>query len=151
MDQPLQQLIDDFRNGFLTRRGFLIKAGGLGLSATALAALARETQAQGTPEAGGTPATGMPANSPAEVIWSAIAGGEWELVDLSLTAAPDYPVAWPDQPQLTVTPILWFEPITTRPAPSSPARAWPTSPSTRSPSTARPRSTSPPTSSRLQA
>jgi hypothetical protein len=83
MNQPLQQLIDDFRKGFLTRRGFLTKAGALGLSTTALAAAAREAQAQATPESGGTPATEMPANSPAEVIWSAIAGGEWELVDLS--------------------------------------------------------------------
>jgi isatin hydrolase len=112
MDQSLQHLIDDFRNGFLTRRGFLTKAGALGLSATALAALAREAQAQATPETGATPATGMAANSPAEVIWSAIAGGEWELVDLSLAAAPNYPVAWPDQPQLTVTPIMWYEEIT---------------------------------------
>ena len=113
MNQPLSHLIDDFRNGYLTRRGFLAKAGALGLSATALAALTREVAAQATPEAGGTPAAGMPADSPAEVIWGRIAGGTWELVDLSLTAAPNYPVSWPDQPQFSVTPILWYQQITT--------------------------------------
>ena len=113
MNQPLSQLVDDFRNGYLTRRGFLAKAGALGLSAAALAALAREVEAQATPEAGGTPAAGMPANSPAAVIWGAIAGGAWELVDLSLTAAPNYPVSWPDQPQFQVSPILWYKEITT--------------------------------------
>lgn len=110
MNQALQLLINDFRSGYLTRRGVLAKAGALGISATAVAALAREVQAQATPDAGAS--AGMPANSPAEVIWTAISGGDWELVDLSLAAAPDYPVAWPDQPQLTVTPILWFEEIT---------------------------------------
>ncbi|MDP8961714.1 MAG: cyclase family protein [Actinomycetota bacterium] len=39
MDDLVQELVSDFKNGFLTRRGFLAKAAGLGLSAAGALAL----------------------------------------------------------------------------------------------------------------
>ena len=39
MDERIQELVSDFRQGFLTRRGFLAKAAGLGLSAASALAL----------------------------------------------------------------------------------------------------------------
>ncbi len=39
MDGPIQELVSDFKNGYLTRRGFLAKAAGLGLSAAGALAL----------------------------------------------------------------------------------------------------------------
>ena len=36
--------------------------------------------------------------SPAAVIGGALAGGSWEVVDLSVTTGELYPVAFPDQP-----------------------------------------------------
>src|SRR5918992_5494586 len=53
MDQRIQELVSDFQRGYLTRRGFLAKAAGLGLSAAAaitlLGASARPTAAQTNP------------------------------------------------------------------------------------------------------
>ncbi len=107
MDPRLRDLVDDFRHGYLTRRGLIAKAATLGISAASLTALTREVAAQSTPEPAATPA-GVPADSPAAVIGNALASGDWEVVDLSLTTAPDYPVSWPDQPQFQVMPLLWF-------------------------------------------
>jgi kynurenine formamidase len=53
MDQRIQELVSDFRRGYLTRRGFLAKAAGLGLSAAAamtlLGARAQPAAAQANP------------------------------------------------------------------------------------------------------
>jgi len=46
--------------------------------------------------------------SPASVIGGAIAGGSWDVVDLSVTTGEAFPVAFPDQPQFKVTPLTWF-------------------------------------------
>lgn len=58
MDGPIQELVSDFKRGYLTRRGFLVKAAGLGLSAAAALALlgaggARPAQAQAQLPGGG--------------------------------------------------------------------------------------------------
>lgn len=89
----LADLMHESRNGIPTRRGFVTKAGSLGLS-SAGAALANTTQAQ-TLGAQGTDAMAL---SPAEMIWGPVASGAWEVVDLSVTTAHGHPTNWPTDP-----------------------------------------------------
>ena len=79
----------------MTRRSALV-AGVLG--GAGLAVKGRAAQAQ--------PA---PAGTPASVIGTALTGGAWDVLDLSVTTAEDYPVAFPDQPQFKVVPLTWFK------------------------------------------
>jgi kynurenine formamidase len=60
------------------------------------------------------------ADSPASVIGGALSGGEWEVVDLSVTTGEAYPVAFPDQPQFKVVPLSWFR---RRRGPTPPGRS----------------------------
>jgi kynurenine formamidase len=57
----------------------------------------------------GNPAQAQAPGSPATVLGGALAGGAWEVIDLSVTTAEDFPVAFPDQPQFKVVPLTWFK------------------------------------------
>ncbi len=76
----------------MTRRSALA-AGLLGGAGLAFRGRAAEAQAAGTP---------------ATVMGGALAGGAWEIIDLSVTTGEEYPVAFPDQPQFKVNPLTWF-------------------------------------------
>ena len=56
----------------------------------------------------GRPAEAQTAATPASVIGGALAGGAWDVIDLSVTTGEEYPVAFPDQPQFKVNPLTWF-------------------------------------------
>jgi isatin hydrolase len=56
----------------------------------------------------GRPAPAQTAGTPAAVLGGALAGGAWEVIDLSVTTGEEYPVAFPDQPQFKVNPLTWF-------------------------------------------
>lgn len=56
----------------------------------------------------GRTAQAQTAGTPATVIGGALAGGAWEVLDLSVTTGEEYPVAFPDQPQFKVVPLTWF-------------------------------------------
>jgi isatin hydrolase len=56
----------------------------------------------------GRPAEAQTAGTPAAVIGGALAGGTWDVIDLSVTTGEEYPVAFPDQPQFKVNPLTWF-------------------------------------------
>ncbi|MDA0136324.1 cyclase family protein [Solirubrobacter deserti] len=77
----------------MTRRSILAAgvAGGTGL---ALKGRGAQAQAAGTPAA---------------VLGGALAGGAWEVIDLSVTTGEEHPVAFPDQPQFKVVPLTWFK------------------------------------------
>lgn len=96
MNAKLRDLISDYENGLLTRRGLLVKAGALGLSAAVVAVLAGEAGAA-PPEPKG--------KTPAEVIWGPLADGSWEVVDLSVTTAHDHPTNWPTDPLFRQIPM----------------------------------------------
>jgi kynurenine formamidase len=95
MDGILGDLVKEFRHGILTRRGFVLKAGALGLSAAATAALATEVEAQQV-------------RSPGETIGSMIASGGWEVVDMSVTTAHGHPTNWPTDPLFAQIPMAAF-------------------------------------------
>lgn len=97
----LQDLIEDFRNGYLTRRGFLAKAGVLGVSAASASMLVDQEDAHAV----------APADSPADVLGRQMSAGRWEIVDLSLTTAENHPTNWPTDPQFHIVPMTWFERI----------------------------------------
>jgi kynurenine formamidase len=101
MDGTIRELVDDFRNGYLTRRGFLAKATGLGVSALLAASLARQVEAEAKEDPG----------TPADVIWDAITHGGWEVVDLSVTCAVNHPTNWPTDPLFRVIPYVYFSPV----------------------------------------
>jgi kynurenine formamidase len=107
VEDSVRGLVQDFREGLLTRRGLLVKAGALGLSAAAATALAREAEGR-TPTA---PLRAAQVSSPAEVIWGEIASGAWEVVDLSVTTAENHPTNWPTDPLFKVKPFIWFQRI----------------------------------------
>ena len=100
MQDRLDELVTDYANGYFTRRGFLAKVGALGLSATAAVNLADQAEA-------GSEA----AREPGQIIGDAVAGGAWEVVDLSLTTAENHPTNWPTDPQFHVIPMTWFKRI----------------------------------------
>jgi isatin hydrolase len=100
MQADLADLVHDYQRGWLTRRGFLAKAAALGVSLTAAQALLGRV---GSAEAA-TPAT------PAEVLEERLAGGDWEVVDLSVSSAQDFPCSWPTADAVfTVIPETWFK------------------------------------------
>ncbi|MDQ3533961.1 MAG: hypothetical protein M3456_16655 [Actinomycetota bacterium] len=100
MQERLDELVTDYANGYFTRRGFLAKVGALDLSATAAVNLADQAEA-------GSEA----AREPGQIIGDAVAGGAWEVVDLSLTTAENHPTNWPTDPQFHVIPMTWFKRI----------------------------------------
>jgi len=51
------------------------------------------------------------AREPGQIIGDAVAGGAWEVVDLSLTTAENHPTNWPTDPQFHVIPMTWFKRI----------------------------------------
>ncbi len=57
----------------------------------------------------GRTAQAQSTSTPAAVIGGALAGGAWEVLDLSVTTGEEYPVAFPDQPQFKVVPLSWFK------------------------------------------
>ena len=95
------QLNDERRNEY-TRQRFL--GGALGLSAAAAGLAAAAPAAAAGQRAGRR-------GSPAREIWDRLADGEWEVVDLSVTTAPDYPTNFPPDPQFDVIPLAGFQPI----------------------------------------
>ena len=97
----------------LTRRGAL--TGGAGLALGGLLGGWTRTTAAGAVEA-----EAAQAGSPAAVIGGAVAGGSWEVVDLSVRTGEAYPVAFPDQPQFKVVPLSWFK---RRRGPTPPGRS----------------------------
>ena len=103
METALRALVDDFRHGFLTRRGFVTKAAALGLTGAAAALITREVEAQVPLEASGT--AQAEANTPAAVIWGPIVSGAWEVVDLSVTTAHNHPTNWPTDPLFLQRPM----------------------------------------------
>ncbi len=103
MDHGIQELVSEYEAGHLTRRGFVASAGALGLSAALAATMAGQVEARAAGRAGTTN------DSPAAVIWRALSGGDWEIVDLSVTTDANYPVNWPTDPQFNIIPVTWFE------------------------------------------
>lgn len=98
MNDSLGNLLADFRNGYLTRRGFLAKASALGVSAAAAGAMLDQREARAAPP-----------DSPAELLSGHLASGRWEVVDLSATTAENHPTNWPTDPQFHIVPMSWFE------------------------------------------
>ncbi|MQA86363.1 MAG: hypothetical protein GEV03_17440 [Streptosporangiales bacterium] len=99
MNQRINELLTDFRSGFLTRRGFLAKAGAFGVSAAAASALIDQGEASAA------------VDSPADVLSGRISSGRWEVVDLSVTTAENHPTNWPTDPLFHVVPMTWFDRI----------------------------------------
>lgn len=99
MTQRIDELLTDFRSGFLTRRGFVAKAGALGLSAAAASTLIDQGEASAATD------------SPADLLGKHISSGRWEVIDLSLTTAENHPTNWPTDPQFHIVPMTWFERI----------------------------------------
>jgi kynurenine formamidase len=85
----------------LTRRAAVVGAGGA-LGALVLGRGRATAHAQAPAQA-----HAAQAGSPAAVL-GGVVGGAWDVVDLSVTTAEDFPVSWPNQPQFEVDPLTWF-------------------------------------------
>lgn len=105
MNETLKDLVGDFQNGFLTRRGFLAKASALGVSAAAVSALIDQDTAHATPK---RPESRI---SPAQLLSENISSGRWRIVDLSVATAENHPTNWPTDPLFHIVPMSWFEEI----------------------------------------
>jgi isatin hydrolase len=94
----------------LTRRGALTSGAGLALGGLLGGRVTARAAEAGAAQAG----------TPAATIGGQLAAGSWEVVDLSVTTGEEYPVAFPDQPQLKVVPLTWFR---RRRGPTPPGRS----------------------------
>lgn len=98
MTRTVDDLVVDLQKGYLTRRGFLAKAGALGLSAAVAGSLADRAEASSPGE-----------DSPAALIGRHVTSGRWQVVDLSVTTAENHPTNWPTDPLFQIVPLTWFK------------------------------------------
>src|SRR5262245_58926583 len=107
--EVFSELVRDYQDGILTRRGLAVKAAALGLSAAAATLLASPAEADQDREERSRGDQGRE-KTPAQVIGEALLSGDWEVVDLSLTTAHGHPTNWPTDPLFQQIPLASMGP-----------------------------------------